>query len=232
MSTGKTTNLNLNQWTLSDRFSMEEFNEDNRKIDTAVAAAQTAAQAAQAAAQAAAQNAVSAANNAFAAVPFVKLMDITTTADVQQVVLNLQSINLAEYAKLCLCGTFKGKNGVITITVPGGSYYANSNSSSAATSSALGTCPCTNMDGFDFLLSSLHSEFVFPVSAIGGISGRYISVHTNGAGPAFMGSPVSVFDGCLYMPTGAAFSAINLTGSSADTIIFAGSRIVLYGVKL
>lgn len=38
MSTGKTGNLQLNQWILSDPFLMEEFNSDNRAIDAAVAA--------------------------------------------------------------------------------------------------------------------------------------------------------------------------------------------------
>ena len=36
-STNKTAALGLNQWVLTDPFRMEDFNEDNRKIDTAVA---------------------------------------------------------------------------------------------------------------------------------------------------------------------------------------------------
>lgn len=38
MSTNKTENLGLNQWVRSDPFRMEDFNEDNAKIDAAVAA--------------------------------------------------------------------------------------------------------------------------------------------------------------------------------------------------
>lgn len=38
MSINKTENLGLNQWVRSDPFRMEDFNEDNAKIDAAVAA--------------------------------------------------------------------------------------------------------------------------------------------------------------------------------------------------
>ena len=69
MSTGKTGNLNLNQWAENDNFLMEEFNADNRKVDAAVAA-----------------------------LPYVKLMEITTSADASIVELNVSGIDLTKYA--------------------------------------------------------------------------------------------------------------------------------------
>ena len=42
MSSGKTTNYQLNQWQPGDNFLREEFNEDNRKLDAALAGLDTA----------------------------------------------------------------------------------------------------------------------------------------------------------------------------------------------
>ena len=74
MSDGKTEHLDLNQWVLEDPVRMDDFNEDNLKIDAGISAvqiaaanAQIAANAAQTAANAAhgaAQNAHAAANTA------------------------------------------------------------------------------------------------------------------------------------------------------------------------
>lgn len=71
MSSGKTETLGLNQWQLSDAFLMEEMNEDNRRVDAAVAA-----------------------------VPYVKLMDVTTSVDAQQVDLNLSAIDFSNILSL------------------------------------------------------------------------------------------------------------------------------------
>ncbi|MEG1190940.1 MAG: hypothetical protein RSD48_05800, partial [Oscillospiraceae bacterium] len=68
-STNKTAHLALNQWVLSDPLLMEDVNEDNRKIDAVVGAQ-----------------------------PYVKLFDITTTADAQQVDLDVSGIDFSKYA--------------------------------------------------------------------------------------------------------------------------------------
>ncbi len=77
-STNKTPNLGLNQWVLDDPLLMEDVNTDNQKIDTAVAGLQ----------------------GQLGAMPYVKLFDITTTADAEQVDLDLSDLDLSQFAKL------------------------------------------------------------------------------------------------------------------------------------
>ena len=69
-STNKTSALGLSQWVLSDPFRMEDFNADNAKIDAAVAA-----------------------------VPYVKLLNVTTNAAPTQVDLDLSGIDLSQFSK-------------------------------------------------------------------------------------------------------------------------------------
>lgn len=68
-STNKTANLQLNQWVLTDPLLMEDMNEDNRKLDAAVGAS-----------------------------PYVKLMDITSAENAQQIDLDFSGIDLTKYA--------------------------------------------------------------------------------------------------------------------------------------
>ena len=70
-STNKTANLQLNQWVLTDPLLMEDMNEDNRKLDAAVGAS-----------------------------PYVKLMDITSAANAQQIDLDFSGIDLKKYASI------------------------------------------------------------------------------------------------------------------------------------
>lgn len=71
MSTNKTAHLGLNQWVLSDPFLMEELNQDNRKIDAALAAS-----------------------------PWVTLMDVTLQASAATVELNLEGLDLSKFVTL------------------------------------------------------------------------------------------------------------------------------------
>ena len=73
MSSGKTAALGLNQWALSDQFLMEEFNEDNRKVD---AYAQQRA--------------------------FERISEVVTEQGSQQVDLNVGLINWAKYFKVSI----------------------------------------------------------------------------------------------------------------------------------
>lgn len=68
MSTGKTENLELNQWVLDDPYLMEEVNEDNRKID--------------------------------AAIPRVKLFDITLTSQTANFDLDFSEIDSSQFLTL------------------------------------------------------------------------------------------------------------------------------------
>lgn len=68
-STNKTANLGLNQWVLTDPLLMEDMNKDNQKLDAAVGAN-----------------------------PYVKLMDVTTAANAQQIDLDVSGIDFTKYA--------------------------------------------------------------------------------------------------------------------------------------
>ncbi|MEG1166411.1 MAG: hypothetical protein RSD68_08355, partial [Oscillospiraceae bacterium] len=81
-STNKTANLGLNQWVLSDPLRMEDFNEDNRKVDAALGAQ-----------------------------PYVKLMEATTVAGTKTVELNLSGINIADYLSFRLYRVSNFKSG-------------------------------------------------------------------------------------------------------------------------
>ncbi len=82
MSTGKTANLGLNQWQLTDPFLMEELNQDNRNIDAAVQAAKSKAE----------------------ACPMVKLFDVTVqAANVANIELDLKTLDLSKFINLKLC---------------------------------------------------------------------------------------------------------------------------------
>ena len=70
-STNKTANIGLNQWVLTDPFLMEDMNADNRKIDAAVGS-----------------------------ISFVKLMDVTTSANAVQVDIDLSGIDFTKYARI------------------------------------------------------------------------------------------------------------------------------------
>ena len=72
-STNKTPHLQLNQWTLSDPFLMEDFNSDNAKIDAAIKE-----------------------------IPTVRLADVTTSAAAQTVEIDVSRMELTKYMSLRL----------------------------------------------------------------------------------------------------------------------------------
>lgn len=78
MSTGKTNNIQLNQWVPQDSFLREEFNEDNRKIDTAITGLQAELQ----------------------ELRYVTLLDVTTAQTAQQVDFDVSSIDFTQYLRL------------------------------------------------------------------------------------------------------------------------------------
>ncbi|MEG0035912.1 MAG: hypothetical protein RR743_04560, partial [Oscillospiraceae bacterium] len=68
-STNKTANLSLNQWVETDSFLMADANSDNAKLDAAIAA-----------------------------LPYVKLLDFTTTSDTSEVYWDVSGIDFTKYA--------------------------------------------------------------------------------------------------------------------------------------
>jgi hypothetical protein len=69
----KTTNYQLNQWDATDRILREDFNEDNAKIDAAIA-----------------EN------------PYVKLREIVTSADAQQIDVDISNVDWNRYRHLLI----------------------------------------------------------------------------------------------------------------------------------
>lgn len=81
----QTSQFHLNQWELTDRIRMEDFNGDNQKLETALAAlaaADAAEQQARTAQDAAIRREAAAAAEA---VPLVKLLEVPVTQEAAQV---------------------------------------------------------------------------------------------------------------------------------------------------
>ncbi len=201
-STYKTANLKLNQWVLTDPFLMEDMNENNRKIDAAVSAC-----------------------------PYVKLMDITTASSAQQVDLNVSGIDISKYAMLQIFAT-------LAVSTMGNAtaIYARINNT--------GGYPAETMYNY----SNYFRDFV---AQFGAPSSDYIAARMEISGYTPIGSVVSgplliksgsagvasgnfVRDGFAYKQLSklSDFASINFLTNSGSVNIAAGSRFVIYGVKL
>lgn len=103
MSSGKTSALGLNQWSLSDPFLMAEMNADNAKLDAAVGV-----------------------------IPLSRLGQIVTTADADKIDIDLSGIDWSKYQRVDIVSRLKqnetsGKGFIARMTVNGrnsdGDYY-------------------------------------------------------------------------------------------------------------
>lgn len=141
----QTQNYQLNQWELTDRIRMEDFNGDNAKIDAALKsqadalAAETAARANADAAASTAQEAETAARkDADAALreenQRVWLMDKTTTEDTTYLEVSLDDIDLTPYQRLEVVADVKCGNTVYMKIKNHSSYDLMSLNSSSSTS--------------------------------------------------------------------------------------------------
>lgn len=77
----KTTNYQLSQWDAEDRILREDFNQDNKKLDDAIAALRDAS-------------------------PLVKLLDFTTQSSQSKVEISLADLDLRNYRELWMYITF------------------------------------------------------------------------------------------------------------------------------
>lgn len=140
MATNKTPNLGLSQWVRSDGVIMDEFNENNRKIDEAVAEV---------------RQEVADVSAAVAGSLWVKLMDVTVnTSGITALELNLSELDLKKYFHLRL---FKDDGNVSStiycrLNKYTSSYeYMPSNSPNWQSTSA--TCASSNYGAMDFYLN-------------------------------------------------------------------------------
>lgn len=96
----QTSQFHLNQWELTDRIRMEDFNGDNQKLEAALAslaAADAAEQQTRAAQDAAIRQEASAAAKA---VPLVKLLEVPVTQEAAQVDVDVSQIDFTQYAEV------------------------------------------------------------------------------------------------------------------------------------
>lgn len=77
----KTTNYQLSQWDAEDRILREDFNQDNKKLDNAIAALRDAS-------------------------PVVKLLDVTTQSSQSKMEISLADIDLSDYRELWIYPKF------------------------------------------------------------------------------------------------------------------------------
>ena len=77
----KTTNYQLSQWDAGDRILREDFNQDNKKLDNAIAALRDAS-------------------------PVVKLLDFTARSSQSKMEISLADIDLSDYRELWIYPKF------------------------------------------------------------------------------------------------------------------------------
>ena len=96
----QTSQFHLNQWELTDRIRMEDFNGDNQKLETALAslaAADAAEQQARTAQDAAIRREAAAAAEAG---PLVKLLEVPVTQEAAQVDVDVSQIDFTQYTEV------------------------------------------------------------------------------------------------------------------------------------
>ena len=201
-STNKTANLKLNQWVLTDPFLMEDMNADNQKIDAAVNAN-----------------------------PYVKLMDITTASNAQQVDLNVSGIDLSKYAMLQLFATL-----AVSPMGTANAVYARINNT--------GGYFAETMYNYSNYFRDYIAQFGAPSNDLGvarmEISG-FTPIGSVKSGPLLIQSSGAGYASGNYARDGFAFkqlsqlsefASINFLTNSTGVNISAGSRFVIYGVRL
>ena len=124
----QTANYQLNQWDAGDRILRTEFNADNEKIDAAIKTVDTRLTT-EAAALRAEQSASAAA--LWAAMPYVKLADVTTATAAQQINVNLQGLNLLQYRRIEVDVLCPAKAKTLLLRVNNISWYAPGSSTSS-----------------------------------------------------------------------------------------------------
>jgi hypothetical protein len=185
MSSSKTAKLGLNQWQRSDFLIMDDFNADNAKLDAALDA-----------------------------VPWVKLLDVTTAASAAQVDIDLSGIDLTGYMDVLVCARLKNSSVYIRVNGLGSGSYSYNGSNSADYMQLL----YGESDGS--MTERIH------LTDYGSSAACWLQGLNTGS---------SVGAGCSYNSAGtahislAAVTALNFVASSGA--IGAGSRLVIYGMK-
>ena len=236
----KTSQYQLNQWAAEDRILREDFNRDNANVEAGlvalgerVTAEEAARQAAVSAEQNAREQAVSSAKSqldaakaektALAALqaqvdamPFVKLREVTTSAAAVQVDVSMSGIDLSQYAYVMVVPILSCNEATVYLRVNGISdkYYDIGGTSRA-------------------YLASMGNQLnaYYHLVRLFGTGGQVVSIHEY-AGYAGNGSAQY---GILRSNSGvtpATVQTLNFVTSDGATMIEAGSKIAMYGVRL
>lgn len=204
-STNKTPYLGLNQWVLDDPFLMEDMNSDNQKLDAAISAN-----------------------------PYCKLLDVTTTADAQQINLDLSGIDLTKYAKLELLGNIF--LGTYTITSPmnlqvlvpegGGIRWRPANSSSEyGDRSYVAQYPLSYGNR-----GTIRLDIMLPINIIDDSYGNYVLFNGSGFCGAYNDKLALDYGGARYKSL-SDFKTLAFLSTRTDGKITAGANFVIYGVR-
>lgn len=206
-STNKTSALGLSQWVLSDPFRMEDFNADNAKIDAAVAA-----------------------------VPYVKLLNVTTNAAATQVDLDLSGIDLSQFSKLEIVASLNSpaatsRTSSIYMLINGNGAYLQGSGSALEAKGYVATCPVLeNTWNSTMYWSTLHAE-LFGLTVPTGID-RYIGVHALGIGAQYGNRYALQSNGLIQLSaSNAGIRTINFVGADGIANIGAGAKFYIYGVR-
>ena len=190
----KTTNYQLNQWDATDRVLREDFNSDNRKIDAAIKAV-------------------------YGAIPYVKLLDVVTEVQAEQIDLDLSEIDCTKYWQFDLFATVSAtENTYIYVRCNGfaSGYRLNTlDASSLFYLPAVGGLNPGYAKGTIFLDTAIAGE---------GLGGKWTK--DNEFYTTFSAERYSI-DTKLVSP--ATLRTLNL--SANGELIPKGSRFVLYGIR-
>ncbi len=190
----KTTNYQLNQWDATDRVLREDFNSDNRKIDAAIKAV-------------------------YGAIPYVKLLDVVTEVQAEQIDLDLSEIDCTKYWQFDLFASVSSTDtAYIYVRCNGFTEGYRLNTLDA---SALFYLPAVGGENPGYVKGTI---FLDTAIAGEGLGGRWTK--DNEFYTTFSAERYSI-DTKLVTP--ATLHTLNLFGNG--TPIPAGSRFVLYGIR-
>ncbi|MGI5985739.1 MAG: hypothetical protein GXY01_10115 [Clostridiales bacterium] len=204
-STNKTPNLRLNQWVLTDPLLMEDMNEDNRKIDSTISK-----------------------------IPFSKLMDIKTTADAQQVDIDVSQIDLTQYSMIQIYTDAQvmpkatGQQIYVRINNLGG-YCSNQTNQNLENSSRAYLAFC-NIGTTPSVAGSMRID-IMGLSTNDQSQSSYIYVHSEGAFYSNGFYATETYGVRVLSGNDKVVKSINFLCSSSTMQIIAGTRFIVYGVR-
>lgn len=203
----------LNQWEASDRILREDFNRDNANTEAGLLAIGQKLDAAKE--QLATKAALAALQAQVDALPFAKLLDITTSEETSQVDIDVSGIDMSQFAYLLIVPRLVTSDELsMYLRINGIEHYYDFSGSS--NSGRIADVRCFNV-GYHTTLKLFADESGLSVvndyardrvnyTECGSMSSNYGSVNK--------------------------FQTLNFLSNDDDVVINAGSRVIIYGVRL